>query len=212
MNLSVSHAPPGRRELRKQERRQAIIQAARASFLEHGYAATSMSGLLDTLGGSKATLWGYFRSKEELFAAVIEDATAQARADLSGEMATDGDLGLVLRQFCRGLLQAVESPEALATWRLVVAEGGRFPELGRIFYEQAASFPHMILTDFLAQHVGRGLRDEDPGRMAVMLISLCLGRKEQLALGVEAAALDPIDVAAAEFTDLFLRAYATERA
>jgi TetR/AcrR family transcriptional regulator, mexJK operon transcriptional repressor len=207
MNTAVTNPVPGRRELRKQERRQAVIQAARASFLEHGYAATSMSGLLDTLGGSKGTLWGYFRSKEDLFAAVIVDATAQVRADLSGRMATDEDLAQGLHDFCRSFLRTVESPEDLAVWRLIVAEGNRFPELGRIFYEQVARFPEEILTDFLAKFVGRELRDEDPRRMALMLISLCAGRHYRLVFGVEPASLDSIDVAAAEFVDLFLRAY-----
>lgn len=207
MNAPVSNAPPGRRELRKQERRKAILQVARASFLEHGYAATSMSGVRDTLGGSKGTLWGYFRSKEDLFAAVIEDATAQVRADLSVGMATDGDLVQGLREFCRSFLRTVESPEGLAVWRLIVAEGSRFPELGRIFYEQVGRFPEEILTDFLAKYVGRELRDEDPRRMALMLISLCTGRQYRLIFGTETADLGPIEAAADEFADLFLRAY-----
>ncbi|MFY0108264.1 TetR/AcrR family transcriptional regulator, partial [Acinetobacter baumannii] len=74
--------PPSRREARKQDRRQAILDAARTSFFEQGYDGTSMSGLLATLGGSKATLWSYFRSKEELFAAVLDEATAAHRGSL----------------------------------------------------------------------------------------------------------------------------------
>jgi TetR/AcrR family transcriptional repressor of mexJK operon len=72
----------GRREARKLDRRKAIVDAARRAFLDDGYAATSMSGLLKTLGGSKATLWSYFRSKEELFAAVVADVTAEFRKEL----------------------------------------------------------------------------------------------------------------------------------
>ena len=48
----------GKREARKQDRRDAIVAAARRSFLEEGYAATSMSGLLKTLGGLSPALAG----------------------------------------------------------------------------------------------------------------------------------------------------------
>ena len=212
MNISVNSNSPGRRELRKQERRQAIIRAARTSFLEHGYAATSMSGLLDTLGGSKATLWGYFRSKEDLFAAVVEEASAQFRLELEGILIPDEDLPEVLLQFCRAFLRTIESPEALSAWRLVVGEGSRFPELIRIFRERAGRAPEAILTDCLSRYVGRDLRPGDPRRMAIMLIGLCQYRRDQLMLGVEAASLDPIDMASAEFTDLFLRAYGAQHA
>jgi TetR/AcrR family transcriptional regulator, mexJK operon transcriptional repressor len=211
MRTETTRTAPGRRELRKQERRKAILQAARTSFLEHGYAATSMSGLLDILGGSKGTLWGYFRSKEDLFAAVIEDAIAQVQANLSSEIAANGDLAHALRRFVRSMLGVIESPEGLAVWRLVVAEGVRFPELGRIFYERAAKVPETILTDFLAEHVGQKLRDEDPRRMALMLLSLCLGRRNLLVFGIETGDLDPVDTAADEFTELFLRAYGVEQ-
>ena len=212
MNTVSSIVPPGRREMRKQERRQAIIQAARASFLEHGYAATSMSGLLDALGGSKATLWGYFRSKEDLFSAVVEEAAGRFRDELNDVLVVEKDLSKVLSEFCRTLLRTIESPDALALWRLIVGEGGRFPELVRIFHERAGKAPEDILTGCLAKYVGTDLQDEDPRRMAVMVISLCQYRRDQLMLGVEAAALDPIDVASAEFTSLFLRTYGTQRA
>src|SRR3954454_5258233 len=121
-----------RREARKQDRRQAIIEAARVSFLDHGYAGTSMSGLLKTLGGSKATLWGYFRSKEELFAAVIEEVSLQFRAEIQDALATEADLEQSLVAFCHTFLRKITSPDGQATWRLVVAESGRFPEVGRI--------------------------------------------------------------------------------
>ncbi|MEO6377128.1 MAG: helix-turn-helix domain-containing protein, partial [Caulobacteraceae bacterium] len=54
-------------------RRQAILNVACEAFLAEGYAAVSMSAIAATLGGSKATLYAYFRSKAELFAAVMED-------------------------------------------------------------------------------------------------------------------------------------------
>ncbi|GAA0316937.1 TetR/AcrR family transcriptional regulator TvrR [Sphingomonas oligophenolica] len=197
-----------RREIRKQDRREAIVDAARASFLEQGYAGTSMSGLLKTLGGSKATLWSYFRSKEELFAAVIEQVSASFRSELGGVLGSATGLEAGLIAFCRRFLLTIGSPDAVATWRMVVAESGRFPELGRIFYDRAAGFTETTLSAYLARHVATGeLRSEDPKIMAQTLISLCAGRHNRLLWGVDVEEPGAIDLQARRFADVFMRAY-----
>ncbi|MGU3391118.1 TetR/AcrR family transcriptional regulator [Sphingomonas sp. M1A8_2b] len=205
MNSAPAPAPLGKRETRKQERRAAIVAAARKSFLEDGYAATSMSGLLTTLGGSKATLWSYFRSKEELFAAVIEDLTQAFREQLEGELLAAGDLRATIVLFCRSFMDRTTNPDALATWRLVVSESGRSPEVGRIFYERAPHHLEQLLAGYLDRQVAAGLlRDEGTLPMAQLLISMCVAHQTRLLLGVETAASDR---AADTFADYFLRLF-----
>src|SRR5580700_9527936 len=58
---------------RSDAKRRAILDVASEVFLSQGYAATSMSEIAARLGGSKGTLYNYFRSKEELFSAFITD-------------------------------------------------------------------------------------------------------------------------------------------
>lgn len=209
MIFPAEPCPPSKREARKQDRRQAILDAARASFLEKGYDGTSMSGLLATLGGSKATLWGYFRSKEELFAAVLDDAVVEHRASLLACVEPTGDLVESLERFSRRFLSKTSSPDSLALWRLVAAESGRNPEIGRIFYERAPKRIEQGLTAFIAKHMEMGeLRPDDPLRAARVLISLCAGRQHWMLWGVATA--DPMEVEAdaATIVDVFLRAYA----
>src|SRR3546814_13671240 len=57
-------------------RRKAFVDAARDLFFANGYAGTTMSSIASKVGGSKTTLWTYFPSKEELFAAVVDDIVA----------------------------------------------------------------------------------------------------------------------------------------
>jgi AcrR family transcriptional regulator len=204
-------APPSRREARKHDRRQAILEAARASFLEKGYDGTSMSGLLATLGGSKATLWSYFRSKEELFAAMLEHATAEHRASLLACIEPTGDLVESLALFCRRFLEKLSSPDSLALWRLVAAESGRNPEIGRIFYERAPRRIEEGLTAFIAKHIEMGeLRDEDPLRAARVLMSLCAGRQHRMLWGIASADPDAIEADAEVVVDTFLRAFRSD--
>lgn len=201
--------PPGKREARKQERRDAIVAAARRSFLEDGYAATSMSGLLKTLGGSKATLWSYFRSKEELFGAVIAEVTGAFRQQVKSELLTPGEMQVTLVNFCRSFMNKTAHPDAVAAWRLVVAESGRFPEVGQIFYQQAAGHIERALATYIAEQIDAGrLRDEGATEMARLLIGMTAAQQNRRLWGVATAGSEEMDVLASRFVGYFLRLFA----
>jgi TetR/AcrR family transcriptional repressor of mexJK operon len=202
-----------RRELRRQDRREAILAVAAQSFLERGYAGTTMSGIAATLGGSKGTLWSYFPSKEELFAAVIDQKTIAFRAHLSEILDPQGELGATLKSFYASLMAKVTSPDAIALHRLVVAEAGRFPEMGVIFYERAPQLTHQLLADYLAGAMVRGvMRQGEPMVLARMLTSLCLsGCHQQLLVGlIDRVTPDLIAADVDRAVDMFLRAYAVD--
>jgi AcrR family transcriptional regulator len=101
MCMTTEKAPLGKREQRKAERREAILDIAQQSFLDQGYDRTTMSGVAEAMGGSKGTLWSYFDSKEALFAAVIDRAAAHFRADLTGALDPKGkpETGLRISPF-----------------------------------------------------------------------------------------------------------------
>ncbi|HZC15833.1 MAG TPA: TetR/AcrR family transcriptional regulator, partial [Caulobacteraceae bacterium] len=67
-------------DARRDARREAILEVARQVFYEEGYAAASMSSIAARLGGSKGTLYNYFKSKDALFEAYIDAACGQWRA------------------------------------------------------------------------------------------------------------------------------------
>ena len=58
-----------------EEKRQAILDVAAATFGELGFERTSMSEICARLGGSKATIYNYFPSKEALFVEVMFQAS-----------------------------------------------------------------------------------------------------------------------------------------
>jgi AcrR family transcriptional regulator len=58
--------------VRTDEKRNEIVRAAADLFEKLGYDRCSMAALSERLGGSKATLYGYFPSKEELLRAVLD--------------------------------------------------------------------------------------------------------------------------------------------
>ena len=78
--------------VRTEEKRQEIIRVAASLFDEHGYERTSMSMIAARVGGSKATLYGYFGSKEELLRAVLEDEANREADRLIHEFLAEKDL------------------------------------------------------------------------------------------------------------------------
>jgi AcrR family transcriptional regulator len=200
--------------MNRQERRDAILTVAGESFLTDGYAGTTMSGIAATLGGSKGTLWSYFRSKEELFEAVLDHATIEYRSQLSSLLDPCGDLRSTLERFGASLVAKITSPPAIALHRLVQAEAGRSPEVGEIYYERGPRRTQQLLADFLQAAMERGmLRQDDPLRAARALLTLLMcGTHQQMLLGrIGEPTADALAADAAMAMDVFLRAYGPTR-
>jgi AcrR family transcriptional regulator len=200
----------GKRERRKAERREAILDIAQQSFLEQGYDRTTMSGIAEAMGGSKGTLWSYFDSKEELFAAMIDRAAAHFRADLTGALDPKSKPKIGLRHFGESFIRKITSIEAIALHRIVVGESPRFPELGRIFYARAAGIMREMLAAYIADQMEAGaLRKDEPMKAADMFLSLCDGGHHKRVLwGVEHYSDAAAKREAAVAVEHFLRAYA----
>jgi len=144
---------------RSDARRRAILAVAREVFLARGYAATSMSEIAAKLGGSKGTLYNYFRSKEELFSAFITETCQGPAVRLFESLPPIGegravresliDLGVSLMEF-------LQLDEIVAMHRLVAAEAGRFPEIGPIFYEAGPRNGVIRFTDYFERAMAAG--------------------------------------------------------
>jgi AcrR family transcriptional regulator len=204
----------GAETLGSDRRRLAILNVAREIFLQEGYAAASMSVIAARLGGSKGTLYNYFRSKEELFAAFMSDACqGQADALFENLPSIEDDLrGALIRVGC-GFFKFLLSEPVVAIHRLVVAEAGRFPELGRVFYETGPRSGELRLAEYLAGLMGAGLlRPCDPVGAARRLKDLYLSDLYSRRLWGVVGPLTSNEISAivTEGVDIFLGAYGVE--
>src|SRR5579864_1286819 len=111
--------PSGPARAAKDDRRDAIVAIAQATFIANGYSGTSMSAIAARLGGSKGTLYNYFKSKEELFAAVVEKKCTQILGLMNeAEITSGGDLRATLSNFGERFLELVLNDDSVATFRL----------------------------------------------------------------------------------------------
>jgi AcrR family transcriptional regulator len=121
--------------VRTEEKRREIVKAAVELFYEHGFERTSMSMIAEKLGGSKATLYGYFRSKEQLLAeSLLYDVTDEAdrlmNEFLSSEDLRDGLIKLGVAYMTRRL-----SAVPIANVRMVATQPTG-SNIGKEFFER----------------------------------------------------------------------------
>lgn len=103
--------------------------------METGYERASMAEIATRLGGSKATLYSYFASKEELFFAVVQRKVGAQVEPAVKELASlaENDPRVLLTQLGERVLQAVLSAEAIAVRRMVIAESAK-SDVGERFW------------------------------------------------------------------------------
>src|SRR3984957_19469004 len=73
------------------EKAESILAAARRKFLASGFGAVSMDAIAREAGASKATLYAYFASKEELFGAMVARESERYAGDFSSGRLDSGD-------------------------------------------------------------------------------------------------------------------------
>ena len=188
-------------------RKQAIIEAAAEVFREVGFERASMSTISRRLGGSKGTLYGYFRSKEELFEAAMK-ATVEAPGDnimqLLDPEATD--LRACLESFAGAYLDFITAADVLAIKRTAASDGFD-STLGPHLFEQGPRRALATLSKFFAEQIRRGrLRDAPTTMVSLHFKGLIeTGFLEEALYGAETELKRQDAIAGA--VDAFLRAY-----
>jgi TetR/AcrR family transcriptional repressor of mexJK operon len=174
---------PSRRAQRRDSKRHAILQAACRVFLASGFGGASMDQVAAAAGASKMTVYRHFRSKEELFSGVVEEmCDAIMDADVSRAME-----GLpprrALHLFGVRMLRTVFSRETLGLHAIVIAENGRFPHIGRLFYNSGPGASMALLSSYLRRHrTHPDLRISDPVQDAEDFMAVLRGYDHMRAL------------------------------
>ena len=146
-----------RYQRRKEDRPQEITEAAFDAFAEKGYASTRVEEVASRAGVSKGLLYLYFKTKEELFKAVVKNVVVRR---------VDALIALVDRteqsseEFIRGpasrfLKDVPDSPVAVVI-RLLISEGPRHPDLLDYYYRNVVSKGLAVVQRILRRGIERG--------------------------------------------------------
>jgi len=143
-----------------EQKRTAIVAAARQSFLDSGYSQTSMDGIAELAEVSVKTIYRHFENKDELFSAVMQ-AVCRDHEAIPGERSM---ASLTLRYpwfddpSVQGLTAAgkeyldhVLSEEQLSLYRVVTRDAHRFPELGRRYQAEVVDGRTEIFEKYISR-------------------------------------------------------------
>lgn len=200
---------------KRDAKRQAILDIAHRLFLTQGFDKTSVSEITAQVGGSKATIYNHFPSKEVLFVecmtAAMDDYLAGIVTQSAAELDASGsDPEAALRHFGTSYLSFICSPEFVATRRLMIAEAPR-SGIGKLFLAKIDALRAQVVA-FLSRLMAAGALRPDDARLAA----------EHLRALLEAEIVEPllfhahddspsdgeISLAADRAVTAFLRAYA----
>jgi AcrR family transcriptional regulator len=138
-------------------KRRQIIDGARRMFLAKGFDATSMSDIAEEAGVSKGTLYVYFASKEDLFAALVTEEKAIHFPAIFALDPADHDVGAVLTRLGRDFARFLMAPQVVMATRTVVSMGDRMPQLAAEFYEQGPRQCAGRLAQYFEAQVSAGV-------------------------------------------------------
>lgn len=122
----------------KRGRPQEILAAAFEEFAANGYAASRVEDVAKRGGIAKGTIYLYFKDKEGLFRAVVRSMIGPVFEQLIPfvENFSGSAEELLCELQARHYAHVVRNAKARAILRLLIAEGGKFPQLSDIFYRE----------------------------------------------------------------------------
>src|ERR1700724_4766189 len=192
-------------------KRQAILENAYRLFRAQGFDGTSMADITFQVGGSKATLYSHFPSKETLFVECMMAALENYMSDTLKHLdASRSDPEAALRNFGTSVLNFICSPEQLEVRRLMVAEAAR-SGTGKLFFDKISTLRAHV-SAFLSACMASGTLRADDSNLAADHLGALLEAEilEPLLLHVREGSPGEREIvlAAKRAVAAFLRAYA----
>ena len=194
MTIGAPAPPP----LRKRQRRKAarpgeIIQAGLDEFAENGFSAARLDDVARRAGVAKGTIYRYFDNKEALFEAAVGSKVHSKQAEIenlvdSFEGSTETLVHIVLTKLYEELVRS----DAKILMRIIIAEGHRFPDLKKSYYDTVICNGTRIISKIVKRGIDRGEFRKGPVEDLPRLIAAPTMMAAIWALTFED--LEPIDV------------------
>lgn len=183
---------PGKRELQKEARRVAIIDAALEEFTAQGFTATKLDDVAVRAGIGKGTIYLYFDSKESLFEEVVRRNLLGGREMVENFVATfEGSTEELLAQHFRNMYLFTQNEKIPPLMALVTGEAVRFPALSRFFYDEVIKPTQDLMRRIVRRGIERGefRADADDLYVQILFAPVLLGALNRL----QYATVAPID-------------------
>lgn len=137
-------------------KKQQILTAASNLFMSLGYGAVSMELVAREANVSKATLYAYFKSKSELFIAMLwhyqqAQSIQPPSLPLSPVLNLD-EMKALLLNYIKMAYDYYVADSVVAMYRLLISEIQQFPELFGMFFGDTATGVTASLGSYLSKY------------------------------------------------------------
>ena len=188
-------ARPQRQRQRPEERKEAILDAALATFSDLGYNQATLNDVADRLGVTKGCLYHYFESKEKLLIDLIRDRMGSAIVSDEGDEAVvkaGGTREEVLRGLLERIWQRLNQPGQADVAILAMTELPKVPEGGRLVFDEVVCRSRESLHQLLEEgQYCEDITTEDIERAARVIPLMIMG----VALGTRVfRSIDPVQL------------------
>lgn len=205
----MKKAAPKRGRPKDPDKRLAILESAKALFVEQGYAGTSMDAIAKAAGVSKLTLYSHFGHKEDLFQQCVMSKCEEHAPDALYDPKSDLPLRQRLLSIGAAFNELLFSEEAVKFFRMMAGEARQTGKLGRLFH---AAGPQRTLDQFdelLAAAVRSGELDvRDRQRAGNHFFSMLRGDHHmRVIMGEPLPPASELRKHTADVVDVFLKAY-----
>lgn len=192
-------------------KRRQILDGAVNVFRKTGFDAASMADVAAEAGVSKATLYVYYPSKEQLFAAVVGEERDRNIGQIVETLAPHLPARIALSNFARMIAQTLGRPQVIQAHRIVIGVCERLPEIGQQMYEAGAQRVSRALKAYLEGRIAAGELEIDDLELAVQQF-LELSQAGIVRPRLFCAIMTPVDDGEAErvsqgAVDMFLARY-----
>ena len=166
-----------------------ILDAAFASFMKSGYAATSTLEIATRARVSKRELYALVGTKQEILIACISERATRLKVPAELPAPRDREtLAQVLVSFGSQLVREIADPTVVTVFRLAIADAVRAPEVAQALDSIGREASRTALRQIMTQAQAAGLLEGRPADLAErfggllwgnLMVSLLLGVAER---------------------------------
>lgn len=172
---------------RRAEMRARLIAAARALFVEKGFAATSTPAIVEAAGVTRGALYHHFADKQAIFRAVVEAEAAAVASEI--EAADQPEMSAAERLLAGGAayLRAMQEPSRV---RLLLLDGPAVLGRGEMHRIEAEHGDASLLLGLREALAGSGRRDVPLEALAPLLSAMFERAALEVSEGARRADMD----------------------
>lgn len=170
--------------------RERIVVAARTRFLQQGVDGASLRQIAKDAATNIGMVYYYYKTKDELFLAVVQDVYGDLLADIEAVLGGDAPEQQRFEALYERLARL--SDEEFAVLRLVLREAlissARLTDIGQLFFRGHVP----VVMSCISQGIGGGRLRTDVSPLLLLASSMLLGFLPQLAHRLASATDTPL--------------------